>query len=37
MAGQSDRVAPQLRWSTISAQYRQLAAELMSANVTLVA
>lgn len=37
MAGKSGQVAPRLRWSTVATQYRDLADELVAANVALVA
>jgi polysaccharide biosynthesis protein PslF len=37
MAAQSGRVAPELRWSTVAARYRELADTLVAATSTLVA
>jgi glycosyltransferase involved in cell wall biosynthesis len=37
MAGRSDRVAAQLRWPAVAAQYRQLADVVIASNVALVA
>lgn len=37
MAGRSNEVAPQLRWSAVAGQYEQLAHGLIAANAALVA
>ncbi len=36
MAGHSGRVAPQLRWSAVAAQYRRIAGNLVAARASLV-